>query len=64
MNQRQTIKKSIATICDVMELLDENRIIVKEGLKCIKENPVLGLQALAMVSEIELKNISAYHMGL
>ncbi|MBQ9122940.1 MAG: single-stranded-DNA-specific exonuclease RecJ [Lachnospiraceae bacterium] len=54
---------AIATICDVMELLDENRIIVKEGLKCIKENPVLGLQALAMVSEIELKNISAYHMG-
>lgn len=54
---------AIATICDVMELLDENRIIVKEGLKCIRENPILGLQALAMVSEIELSKVNAYHMG-
>lgn len=54
---------AIATICDVMELLDENRILVKEGLKCIRENPVLGLQALIQVSELELENINAYHMG-
>lgn len=62
--QKQLLQfAAIATICDVMELLDENRILVKEGLKCIKEEPVLGLQSLAMVSEIDLSNVNAYHMG-
>ena len=54
---------AIATICDVMELLDENRILVKEGLKNIRENPVLGIEALAKVCEIDIRNINAYHMG-
>ena len=54
---------AIATICDVMELLDENRILVKEGLKNIRENPVLGIEALAKVCEIDVTAINAYHMG-
>lgn len=54
---------AIATICDVMELLDENRILVKEGLKNIQENPVLGIEALVKVCEINVEAINAYHMG-
>ena len=62
--QKQLLQfAAIATICDVMELLDENRIIVKEGLQNIHENPVLGIEALAKVSEIDIKSINAYHMG-
>lgn len=54
---------AIATICDVMELLDENRIVVKEGLKRIRQNPVEGILALMEVNGIEPENINAYHVG-
>lgn len=54
---------AIATICDVMELLDENRIIVKEGLKRLRTSPTLGIRALMEVNGIEPGNISAYHIG-
>lgn len=62
--QKQLLQfAAMATICDVMELLDENRILVKEGLKNIRENPVLGIGALIKVCEIDVKTISAYHIG-
>ena len=54
---------AMATVCDVMELLDENRIIVKEGLKLMK-NPVnTGLRALMIVTGLSEKKVSAYHFG-
>lgn len=54
---------AIATICDVMELKDENRIIVKEGLKLLKKAGNIGLQALLEVNQIEAQTANAYHMG-
>lgn len=54
---------AVATVCDVMELLDENRIVVKEGLKRIHENPSMGLQALMEVNGIEPTKLTAYHLG-
>ncbi len=54
---------AIATICDVMELLNENRIIVKEGLKLLRKSPVPGIRALMEVNGIEPENINAYHIG-
>lgn len=54
---------AIATVCDVVDLIDENRIFVKYGLEAIKctDNP--GLMALMKESGIENKNISVYHLG-
>lgn len=52
---------AIATVCDVMELLDENRIIVKHGLKLLEHTDNVGLSAL--IKECGIKNISAYHLG-
>ena len=54
---------ALATVCDVMELKDENRILVKEGLKRMRvtENP--GLKALLMVNGIEDKELTPYHAG-
>lgn len=54
---------AMATVCDVMELRDENRILVREGLKRFAtcENP--GLQALMEVNGLEPSAVSAYHMG-
>lgn len=54
---------AMATVCDVMELRDENRILVKEGLKRIRHSRNLGLQALIEVSELQPEKISAYHLG-
>ncbi len=54
---------AVATVCDVMPLLDENRIIVKEGLKRLHDKPCMGLRALMEVNGIEPKKLSAYHLG-
>lgn len=54
---------AMATVCDVVELLDENRIIVKEGLKIINSNPNKGLSELIKVSNLEGKTIGEYHSG-
>lgn len=53
---------SIATICDVVSLVDENRIIVKYGLNLINSTENVGLKALIEVAEIKLP-ISSYHLG-
>lgn len=54
---------AMATVCDVMELKDENRILVKEGLRQIKDTANQGLRALFEVNEIEPAKASAYHLG-
>lgn len=54
---------AIATVCDVMELRDENRIIVKEGLRRLKTTANQGIKALIEVNGIEPGKLSAYHLG-
>lgn len=54
---------ALATVCDVMELKDENRIIVKEGLRRLKNTENKGLRALMEVNGIEPDKLSAYHLG-
>ncbi|WP_026881202.1 single-stranded-DNA-specific exonuclease RecJ [Clostridium akagii] len=54
---------AIATVCDVVDLVDENRIFVKNGLKLINETSNLGLAELIKVTGIEDKEISTYHLG-
>lgn len=53
----------IATICDVMELLDENRILVKEALKSMKNSANLGLRSLIKVHNLDAEKLSSYHIG-
>lgn len=54
---------ALSTVCDVMALKDENRILVKEGLKRMKHTRNQGLQALIEVNGIEPDRLSAYHLG-
>lgn len=54
---------ALATVCDVMELKDENRIIVKEGLKRLKNTRNQGIKALMEVNGIEADRLSVYHLG-
>lgn len=54
---------AIATVCDVMPLKNENRIIVSEGLKCLRNTEHIGLNALIEVSNIKKNDIDVYHLG-
>ncbi len=54
---------AFATVGDIMELRDENRIIVKYGLSEIKKGKNPGLRALMDVNEIGSKEITPYHVG-
>ena len=54
---------ALATVCDVMELKDENRIIVKYGLKLMEEPENQGLKALLKVNNIEGRALTPYHAG-
>ena len=54
---------AIATVGDVMDLQGENRILVKEGLKRLKNTGNLGLRELIRVNGLEDSKITAYHVG-
>lgn len=54
---------AIATVCDVMELVDENRVIVKHGLNVLKNTKNNGLLALMEVCKLNKEQLSAYHLG-
>lgn len=54
---------AFATVGDVMELLDENRIIVRYGLKRMEHTVNFGLKALIEVNGLSGKTLSAYHIG-
>lgn len=54
---------AIATVCDVVELLEENRIIVKEGLKVINNTDSKGLRELIKATGLDKKEISEHHFG-
>lgn len=54
---------AIATVGDVMQLQDENRILVKYGLERIRKTSNLGLRCLIEENNLKPDAISAYHIG-
>lgn len=54
---------AIATVCDVMDLNGENRIIVKYGLELINNTVNIGLKALIEAAQLSDKTIDVYHLG-
>ncbi len=54
---------AIATIGDVVDLSDENRVIVKYGLKHLAVTTNIGIRALVEACELEIDKISSYHIG-
>ena len=55
--------EAIATIGDVMDLVGDNRILVKEGLKRLHRTENYGLQALCEVNALAADQITPYHIG-
>lgn len=54
---------TLATICDIVPLVDENRIIVKNGLKAMKDGYNLGLSELIKVCGVDKEKIGSSHIG-
>lgn len=53
----------IPTVCDVVPLVDENRIFVKEGLKHLMNTKRLGLKALLTVCGLDDRAVTASDLG-
>jgi single-stranded-DNA-specific exonuclease len=50
-----TALAALGTVADVVPLLDENRILVRHGLRSLQQVPTPGLQALLRVAGLERK---------
>lgn len=54
---------ALATVCDVVPLIYNNRILVRAGLAMIKQQKRLGLKALMDVCGIDPKKITSTNLG-
>lgn len=54
---------AIATIGDVVDLEDENRVLVKFGLSTLKNTKNTGIRALVDACQIDIASLSSYHIG-
>lgn len=54
---------ALGTICDVMPLLGENRVLAKFGLLVLSKTRRRGLVALAQSAGVDLARTKAYHLG-
>lgn len=54
---------TLATICDIVPLKDENRIIVKNGLKMMRNGNNIGLKELIKVCGIDAHQVKSSHIG-
>jgi len=61
--QELLVPVAFATVCDVMELVGENRVAVAQGLAFAKHCKNLGIRAILNAYELMEKKLSAYHAG-
>jgi single-stranded-DNA-specific exonuclease len=54
---------ALATNCDVMPLIGENRIIMKYGIEQLKQTENKGLKAILEANKLDLGKLDAYHFG-
>lgn len=54
---------AIATVCDIVDLLGENRAIVRKGLPEIQKTENIGLRVLIEEAGLSDKIITDYHIG-
>lgn len=55
---------ALGTVCDVMPLSGENRILVREGMRVMPDTENAGLRALLSVNGLlDGRKITAYHLG-
>lgn len=61
--RRMLAYAAIATISDLMDLREENRILAREGLKMLEETDNAGLRALIEAQGLSGRKLTPYHIG-
>ena len=54
---------ALGTVCDVVTLVGENRVLATFGLKVLNRTRRVGIRALAEVSGVEMGQITSYTLG-
>ena len=54
---------AIGTVCDLVELVGENRVLVSRGLPKLPESSNFGLQALIEANGLQDHPLDTYHVG-
>ena len=54
---------ALSLVCDVVPLVGENRVLLREGLKVIRQSKREAIKALCSASSIKQNNIDTFHMG-
>ena len=54
---------ALGTVCDVVTLVGENRVLASFGIKVLNKTRRVGIRALAEVSGVEMGNITSYTLG-
>jgi len=54
---------ALATVCDIVPMVGENRIFARFGMEILSESEKPGIVALKQVAGIGAGEISAYHLG-
>jgi single-stranded-DNA-specific exonuclease len=54
---------AVASVADIVPLVDENRLLVRQGLKRVTSSSHMGLQTLANVAGVNTNPPSASHVG-
>jgi len=54
---------ALGTVCDIVPLIDENRIFVYWGLKVLSRTNRPGLKALMLVAGIDIKKVNTRSLG-
>ena len=54
---------ALATVADMVPLVDENRTLLKAGMDKMRKNPIVGIKELLRVAGVEPADASTYHLG-
>lgn len=54
---------ALATVADMVPLVDENRVLLKAGMDRMRKNPCVGLRELLRVTGVDPAEVSTYHLG-
>ncbi len=54
---------AVATVADMVPLVDENRILLKAGLDKLRRSPNVGLRELLRVAGVKPEEVTPYHLG-
>ncbi len=54
---------ALATVADMVPLVGENRRLVREGLRCLRESPRVGLRALMAAASVDPETVDAGALG-